>query len=69
MYGRAYPQDKDSEEDDKIPYSFSYAAARHFGGLPDREHTERRGPDGVTRGVFRYDLDKKYSYQKIFKDF
>ena len=49
----------DASEEEKIPYSFSYTASRHYGGVPDREHKESRGPDGVTKGVFRL---RKYNF-------
>ena len=42
------------EDDDRRPYSFAWEASRHYHGLPDREHREERGPDGITRGVYRW---------------
>lgn len=46
--------DDEYEEEDKRPYSFSWAASRHYNGAPDREHQEQRGEDGITRGVYRW---------------
>lgn len=46
-------EDDEYEEEEKRPYSFSWAASRHYNGAPDREHQEQRGEDGITRGVYR----------------
>jgi len=50
--------------DEKLPYSFSWNAARHYNGAPDREHREERGEDGITRGVFRY-VDPSLNVQEV----
>ncbi|XP_042894155.1 uncharacterized protein LOC122267984 [Penaeus japonicus] len=58
-------QPEDSyEEEPKRPYSFSWAASRHYHGAPDREHQEERGEDGITRGVFRY-VDPRQKVQEV----
>ncbi|XP_050690672.1 larval cuticle protein 16/17-like [Eriocheir sinensis] len=56
--------DDEYEEEDKRPYSFSWAASRHYNGAPDREHQEQRGEDGITRGVYRY-VDPRFKVQEI----
>uniref|UniRef100_A0A0P4WHS0 Cuticle protein 7 n=1 Tax=Scylla olivacea TaxID=85551 RepID=A0A0P4WHS0_SCYOL len=57
-------EDDEYEEEPKRPYSFSWAAARHYNGDPDREHQEQRGEDGITRGVYRY-VDPRDRVQEI----
>lgn len=57
-------EDDEYEEEDKRPYSFSYAASRHYNGVPDREHQEQRGEDGITRGVYRF-VDPRLRVQEI----
>ncbi|KAK8405994.1 hypothetical protein O3P69_007009 [Scylla paramamosain] len=57
-------EDDEYEEEPKRPYSFSWAAARHYNGDPDREHQEQRGEDGITRGVYRY-VDPRLRVQEV----
>lgn len=61
---QATTEDDSEEEEDKRPYSFSYAASRYYHGIPDREHQEARGEDGITRGVFRY-VDPRLQVQEV----
>lgn len=53
-----------SEEEERRPYSFAWAASRYYHGIPDREHQEQRGEDGITRGVFRY-IDPRQKVQEV----
>ncbi|CAL4080347.1 unnamed protein product, partial [Meganyctiphanes norvegica] len=48
----------------KRPYSFKYTASRYHHGIPDREHEEVRGVDGITRGVYRY-IDPSQRVQEV----
>ncbi|XP_066937680.1 uncharacterized protein [Macrobrachium rosenbergii] len=57
-------QNDSEEEEEKRPYSFAWAASRYYHGIPDREHQEQRGEDGITRGVFRY-VDPRLQVQEV----
>merc|ERR1711970_1629393 len=54
----------ETEEEVKRPYSFKYTASRYHHGIPDREHEEVRGADGITRRVYRY-IDPRQRVQEV----
>lgn len=62
--GRPDKLQDSKEEQSKRPYSFKYTASRYHHGMPDREHEEVRGVDGVTRGVYRY-IDPRQQVQEV----